>query len=165
MIAAFDRWLGRLLALGAALAALLMILCTAALGYGILVRWLTGGSSVWPIDMAGHALVYIVMLAAAETFRRHEHIGVDLLIVNLSPRGRAIADRWASLVVLATALVLLWTGIDMVLFSRAINLHTANYVEIPLYLIQLAMPIGALMLALVAARRLFAPDERSGDGA
>jgi TRAP-type C4-dicarboxylate transport system permease small subunit len=165
MLAAFDRWLGRLLSLGAALAAVLMILCAGALGYGILVRWLTGGSSIWPIDMAGHALVYIVMLAAAEAFRRDEHIGVDLLVANLPPRGRRIADRWASLVVLVTALVLLWTGIDMVAFSRAINLHTANYVELPLYLIQLAMPVGALMLALVAARRLFGPAMASGEGA
>lgn len=163
MLAALDRWLGRLLSAGAALAAVLMIFCAASLGYGILVRLVTGGSSVWPIDMAGHTLVYIVMLAAAEAFRRGEHIGVDLLVTNLSPRGRLVADRWSSLVVLVTALILLWTGVDMVSFSRAINLHTPDYVELPLYLVQSAMPIGALLLALAAARRLFGPPIPAGE--
>ncbi|MEX0409528.1 TRAP transporter small permease [Aquibium sp. LZ166] len=157
MLAVIDVWLGRLLALGAALSALLMIFCAGSLGYGILVRLTTGASSIWPIDMAGHTLVYIVMLAAAEAFRRNEHIGVDLLTARLPPRGRAIADRWAALVVLVTAAVLLWTGIDMVQFSRAINLHTSDYVELPLHIVQAAMPVGAFMLALAAARRLFGP--------
>ena len=164
MITVIDRWLGRLLALAAALAALLMIFCAASFAYGILVRWITGGSATWPVDMAGHTLVYIVLLAAAEAFRRNEHINVDLLVVNLPPRARVVADKWASLVVLATSLVLLWTGVSMVSFSRSINLHTSDYVELPLYLVQLAMPVGALLLVLVALRRLIGPSEPAGGG-
>lgn len=159
MLPVVDRWLGRLLTLGAALAALLMLLCAGSLVYGILIRWLTGGSATWPIDMTAHALVYIVMLAAAEAFRRREHISVDLLTLTLPPHAQQVADRWASLAVLAIALVLLWSGIDLVAFSRMIDLHTADYVELPAYLIQLGLPIGATLLALVALRRLVAPFE------
>lgn len=164
MPAIVDRWLERLVAAAAALAALLTIACAAAFAYGLVVRWVTGASATWPVDMAGHTLVYIVLLGAAEAFRRNEHINVDLVIVTLPPRARLVADKWASLVVLVTAVVLLWTGVSMVVFSRSINLHTSDYVELPLYLVQAAMPIGALLLALVALRRLIGSFEHEGAG-
>ncbi|MGX1305429.1 C4-dicarboxylate transporter DctQ subunit [Amorphus suaedae] len=159
MRAVLDRWLGRIVTAAAALAALLMLVCAGSLAYGILVRWLTGASATWPIDMTSHALVYIVMLAAAEAFRRQEHISVDLLTLTLSPRARYVADKWASLAVLATALALVWTGADLVAFSRMIDLHTSDYVALPAYLVQLGMPVGAALLALVALRRLIGPYE------
>ena len=56
---------------------------------------------VWTDDVVGFALVAIVLLAAAQSLRRGEHIGVDVLVGRLGPRGARWAQAWSAFSVAA----------------------------------------------------------------
>ncbi|HJS38735.1 MAG TPA: TRAP transporter small permease subunit [Burkholderiales bacterium] len=85
---------------------------------------------------------------------RGEHIGVDLLASRLSARARRWADAWAALAALAAALVLVVNGWSTAMFSRQLGIVAEGNVEIPVFWVQLFLPLGGLMMALVALESL-----------
>ncbi|MEP7141111.1 MAG: TRAP transporter small permease, partial [Caldimonas sp.] len=85
--------------------------------WAIVMRYAFNAAPTWVDDIAGFSLVAVVMLAAAQTLRRGEHIGVDLLVTNLSPTGRRWANAWAALATAAIAGVLVVKGWESAMFS------------------------------------------------
>ena len=74
--------------------------------------------------LATVALVAIVMLAAAQTLRRGEHIGVDLLVTRLAAPGRRWAQVWAALATGVIAIVLVINGWGTSQLARRLGLLT-----------------------------------------
>jgi TRAP-type C4-dicarboxylate transport system permease small subunit len=118
------------------------------------MRYALNRPPAWVDDTVGFLLVAIVMLAAAQVQRRGEHIGVDLLAARLSPRARRWADAWAALAALAAGLVLVVNGWQTAMFSRTLGIVAEGNVEIPVFWVQLALPLGGAMLTLVALESL-----------
>jgi TRAP-type C4-dicarboxylate transport system permease small subunit len=94
------------------------------------------------------------MLAAAQVFRRGEHIGVDLLTSRLGPRAKRWAEGWSALAVLAVALIFVVNGWRSAMFSRQLGIVADGRVEIPVFWLQLILPLGGLLLALAALEAL-----------
>lgn len=136
------------LSAAAVLAALALVTWAVAMRYGF------NRPPAWVDDTVGFLLVGIVMLGAAQTLRRGEHIGVDLLTSRLSPRARRWADAWASLAALVASLVLVVNGWNTAMFSRQLGIVAEGNVEIPVFWVQLLLPLGGLMMALVALEAL-----------
>jgi TRAP-type C4-dicarboxylate transport system permease small subunit len=136
------------LSAAAVLASLALVTWAVAMRYGL------NRPPAWVDDAVGFLLVGIVMLGAAQTLRRGEHIGVDLLTSRLSPRARRWADAWAALAALAASLVLVVNGWNTAMFSRSLGIVAEGNVEIPVFWVQLLLPLGGLMMALVALEAL-----------
>lgn len=132
----------------AVLASLALVTWAVAMRYGF------NRPPAWVDDTVGFLLVGIVMLGAAQTLRRGEHIGVDLLTSRLSPRARRWADAWAAIAALAASLVLVVNGWNTAMFSRSLGIVAEGNVEIPVFWVQLLLPLGGLMMALVALEAL-----------
>ncbi|MEX2197850.1 MAG: TRAP transporter small permease [Burkholderiales bacterium] len=136
------------LSAAAVLASLALVTWAVAMRYGL------NRPPAWVDDAVGFLLVGIVMLGAAQTLRRGEHIGVDLLTSRLSPRARRWADAWAALAALAASLVLVVNGWNTAMFSRSLGIVAEGNVEIPVFWVQLLLPLGGLMMALAALEAL-----------
>lgn len=136
------------LSAAAVLASLALVTWAVAMRYGF------NRPPAWVDDAVGFLLVGIVMLGAAQTLRRGEHIGVDLLTSRLSPRARRWADAWAAFAALAASLVLVVNGWNTAMFSRSLGIVAEGNVEIPVFWVQLLLPLGGLMMALVALEAL-----------
>lgn len=126
----------------------------ALIAWAVLMRYAFNRPPAWVDDAVGFLLVGIVMLAAAQVLRRGEHISVDLLASRLSPRSRRWADAWAALAALAAGLVLAANGWSTAMFSRSLGIVAEGNVEIPVFWVQLALPLGGAMMALVALESL-----------
>lgn len=131
-----------------------MLVSLALIAWAVLMRYGFSRPPAWVDDTVGFLLVGIVMLAAAQVLRRGEHIGVDLLTARLSPRARRWAEAWAALAALAAALVLVVNGWNTAMFSRLLGIVAEGNVEIPVYWVQLLLPLGGAMMALVALEAL-----------
>lgn len=136
------------LALG--FSALVLFVALIMIVYSVVMRYGFNAPQVWVDDIVGFALVAIVMLSAASVMRRGEHIGVDLLTNRLGRRGRHVASIWALIAVLVTAAFLIFEGWETVAFSKMLGILTHGYIEIPMYLVQMLLPIGGVLLALAA---------------
>jgi TRAP-type C4-dicarboxylate transport system permease small subunit len=98
-------------------------------------------------------VVALTMFTAAETQRRGEHIGVEVLTARLTGGRRRAARLFGTAAVALTALILLLEGIDTVLFSRMIGIAT-DVEGVPLWWLHTLIPIGAALLLLAAAAQI-----------
>ncbi|HEX6122244.1 MAG TPA: TRAP transporter small permease [Ktedonobacterales bacterium] len=153
-LALAARLLGALTRAAVAVSAAGVLVSLALIAWAVVMRYAFNRPPAWVDDAVGFLLVGIVMLAAAQVLRRGEHIGVDLLAARLAPRARRWADAWAALAALAAALVLVVNGWSTAMFSRQLGIVAEGNVEIPVFWVQLFLPLGGLMMALVALESL-----------
>lgn len=151
-----DRLVRSLATLGVALAALALLASMFMIGYSVVMRYVVNRPVAWVDEVAGYLLVAAVMLAAADALLHGEHIAVDILTERLSARGK----RWFLLgglvAVSASALLLTLEGADMVAFSRMVGLKSNGYLETPMWIPQLLVPIGAALLGVASIREIIA---------
>ena len=148
------RVIGALADGAAALSAAGVLVSLALIAWAVVMRYVFNRAPVWVDDVVGFMLVGIVMLAAAQVLRRGEHIGVDLLTARLSPRARRWADAWAALGALAVALILIVNGWRTAMFAKQLGIVAEGRVEIPVFWLQLLLPLGGLLLGLAALEAL-----------
>ena len=148
------RVLGALTRAAAALSAAGVLVSLVLIAWAVVMRYVFNRAPVWVDDVVGFMLVGIVMLAAAQVFRRGEHIGVDLLTSKLGPRAKRWAEGWSAAAVLAVALVFVVNGWRTAMFSRQLGIVADGRVEIPVFWLQLILPLGGLLLALAALEAL-----------
>lgn len=149
-----DAVVGGLCWLALAVGALALLASLGMIVYSVAMRYVFNAPQVWVDDLVGFSLVAIVMLSAADVMRRGEHIGVDLLTNRLGDAGRRVAEVWSLLAVLVTAVFFVVEGWETVAFSHMLGVVTHGHVEIPLYLVQLLLPGGGVLLALAALMAL-----------
>ncbi len=139
------RLLDALYALGAALAALSLLTIFFVMMAQVVMREMQLQLPAAD-DVSAYLCVSTTFFALAATFKRGELIRVGMALDRLSPPLR----RWAELLVLAVAAVLLayvtfWTAQDM-WFSWEIEEVAQGTVPIPLWIPKLAMPLGSGLL-------------------
>ncbi|NYZ14051.1 TRAP transporter small permease [Azospirillum sp. RWY-5-1] len=143
-IAAAVGWIGVALAAAGLLASLALV------GYSVAMRYFLNMPVPWTDELVGYLLVAIVMLAAADSLRRGEHIGVDVLTERLGERGRRITAAFGLLSVLVTGAALAVDGWDTVAFTKMLGILSTGYLQMPMHIPQALVPIGGALLALAA---------------
>ncbi len=138
-----------------ALSAAGLLLSLVLIGWAVIMRYAFNAAPVWVDEVVGFLLVAIVMLAAAQTFRRGEHIGVDLLVDRLSAKGKRWALGWAAVVTAIVALVLVLNGMQTAMLARMLGLLTEGHLEWPTWWLMLLMPVGGALLLLAAVESLW----------
>jgi TRAP-type C4-dicarboxylate transport system permease small subunit len=150
-MSALERSMRVLARVGLMLAAAALLVSLVAIGYSVVMRYVFGAPVAWTDELVGYLLVASVMLAAPDALLEGEHISVDIVTERLAARGRKLAYLFGLAAVAATALLLLVEGLRTVEFSRMVGLRSNGYLALPLWMPQLLIPAGALLLLLAAA--------------
>lgn len=153
-IALLARVISAINAVAVGLSAAGVLASLGLIAWAVVMRYVFSRPPVWTDEVVGFMLVGIVMLAAAQSLRRGEHIGVDILVTRLGARGRFWAQLWSSASVLIVALILIVNGWRTAMFSRQLGVLTEGNLEIPVYWLQLFLPLGGLMMLLVSLETL-----------
>lgn len=132
------------------LSAVCVLVALALIGYSVVVRYFVGEPSLWIDEVVGFLVVGIVMFGAACALREGRHIGVDLVTEMMSPRWQRWAQIWSMSVVLVLSVFLIINGWQTAMFSKSIGMVTQGYLELPMYQLQLLIPLGGFLLALAA---------------
>jgi TRAP-type C4-dicarboxylate transport system permease small subunit len=148
-------WLAALIGRGFGIFAALAILAVLVLtAINVTGRYLFTAPLRGAEEMTGFLVVAMVMLGAAEAYRRGDHIRIDLLTERLGPKGARWIDILSHLAVAAFAANLLRTGLHTVEFSRNFGAYSAGYLEIPMWIPQSALVIGGALLLAMAVLKL-----------
>jgi TRAP-type C4-dicarboxylate transport system permease small subunit len=153
-LATFERIVGAITWVATALSAAGVLAALAFVAYGVVMRYVFNAAPTWVDDTVGYMLVGIVMLAAATTLRQGAHINVDILTGDLKGKRRRAADAWSMLAVLVFAVVLIVNGVQTAMFAKSLGLNTTGNVEVPVFWLQLLMPIGGVLLLLASIEGL-----------
>jgi TRAP-type C4-dicarboxylate transport system permease small subunit len=128
-------------------------LAMVALGVaGRLLDWYVPGTDAY----AGYCMAASGFLALAHTLKRGEHIRVSLLLEHASVRARRALELWSLGIATILAGAFAWYSMRLVVQSwQFSDISTANDAT-PLWIPQLAMAIGTLVLLVALVDELVA---------
>jgi len=162
------RALDRLYDIAAWLAALCMIGTLAMVLLGIATRlfnWFVPGTDAY----AGYCMAGAGFLALAHTLKRNEHIRVTLILERLRGCPRRALELFALAAASLLALAFAWYSVRLAWQSYDFNDVSTGNDATPLWLPQLTMAFGAIVLAVAfvdelvlewrGARRTVVPEE------
>jgi TRAP-type C4-dicarboxylate transport system permease small subunit len=95
---------------------------------------------------AGYAMAAAGFLALAHTLKRNEHIRVTLLLGRLRGRARHGLEMWALSAAVLLAGLFAFYAVRLAWVSRAINDVSTGNDATPLWIPQLAMALGTVIL-------------------
>lgn len=148
-------WLAALIGRGFGIFAALAILAVLVLtAINVTGRYLFTAPLRGAEEMTGFLVVAMVMLGAAEAYRRGDHIRIDLLTERLGPKGARWVDVLSHVAVGAFAANLLRTGLHTVEFSHSFGAYSPGYLQIPMWIPQSALVIGGALLLAMAVLKL-----------
>ena len=133
---------------GAFLAALFMALTVGLIVLEIALRAFVGTSTMITAEYSGYFLVATVSLGLAYTLRHRAHIRITLIYDRLTPRTRNVLDIWAALVGLIICGFAIFYSGQMVLENRALGMTADTVAETPVWIPQIAVPVGLALLFL-----------------
>ena len=139
---------------GAFLSAIFMILIVALIAVEILIRSVFNSSTLISDEYSAYFFVGVVLLGLAFTLKEEGHIRITLLTSVLGDKGRAFLDLFATvLAIVITTFALYYAG-EMVYDSWSLGMRADSISETPIYLSQMVIPLGLLMLDLQLGARL-----------
>ena len=131
----------------AALAALFMVALLAMVLLSIISRQLhfnVPGTDAY----AGYFMAGAGFLALAHTLKHGEHIRVTLLVSHVGPAAQRWLERWSTGAGALLATLFAWFSVRLVWQSHVFNDVSTGNDATPLWIPQLAMAVGAVILAI-----------------
>ena len=140
------------IALAAAMA--IVLLMVLALTLSASTRFITGIGYDWFIELPPVLVSWLVFPLLGYLLKSSQHIKVDFLPTFISQETRKYLNPLINLIALVSACVFLRGGIDATLLYYNLGQVMELEIEIPMWWMYLAFPVGFLMLALVALELL-----------
>jgi TRAP-type mannitol/chloroaromatic compound transport system permease small subunit len=141
--------------LGKAASIMILLSCVVS-AVNALLRYGLDISNNWPLELQWYLFSAAVMLGAAYTLKRNEHVRVDLIYSQLSDRGRIWIDLFGFLFFLMPACILFtWLSWTTLFYpSWLVMEHSMNSGGLARYPIKLVVPLGFFMLCLQGASEI-----------
>jgi TRAP-type mannitol/chloroaromatic compound transport system permease small subunit len=128
---------------------ILVLLACLVSAVNAMIRYAFNSSSNGWLELQWYMFAVIVMFGASYTFRRNEHVRVELFYLYLSERGQLWLDLIGTLFFLIpTCLLLAYLSLPFFLQSYHVNEFSPNAGGLIRWPIKLVIPVGFVMLAL-----------------
>jgi TRAP-type mannitol/chloroaromatic compound transport system permease small subunit len=137
-------------------ASIMILLSCVVSAVNALLRYGLDISNNWPLELQWYLFSAAVMLGAAYTLKRNEHVRVDLIYSRLSDRGRIWVDLFGLVLFLMPACILFtWLSwITLFYPSWLVMEHSMNSGGLARYPIKFVVPFGFFMLSLQGASEI-----------
>ncbi|WP_428667038.1 TRAP transporter small permease [Reyranella sp.] len=143
-LALFEKLLGFFATLFAlAIGSIIVLICL-----DVAMRNLSLGSLPWLIELSEYLLYAGTFLAAPWVLRQGNHVRVDMLFVALPKRLAVRLEQLVDLLGFGISLVLLYYGSAVVSDAWRTDMVAYKTWYVPEWLLFLAIPVGALLLAV-----------------
>ncbi|MFZ3102846.1 MAG: TRAP transporter small permease [Desulfitobacteriaceae bacterium] len=108
-----------------------------------------GFSMIWVEELSGYGAVWATYLGIGFALREERHVRVDMLTRKLSQRGQELMRFLGDLICVVFSVLITWKGFYLIWSSYISGRHTP-FVEIPIYLLQIVLPVGMILFGLEA---------------
>lgn len=137
------------------LGTVIVAIMVAALTASAVTRYVSGTGYDWLIELPPALVPWLVFPLLGPLLRSGEHIQVDLLPTFLPPRKTLYLSLFCYSVTLVGALIFLMAGNEAVALFRRLGQLMELEIEIPIWWMYLAFPVGFAMLALFTIEMIF----------
>lgn len=145
---AVFKGIDHLLKLGAYVAGFLIVAATAMIFYEILTRTFFNSPTIWATELSIYAIIGSCFLGSAYAIRTYAHITVDLLINNVADKFKTLLAYLTNAMGLVFSIVFTYYGFHHVMNTYELGVTSASLMRIPMYLPELFIPIGGVLMCL-----------------
>jgi len=134
---------------------LLMFAMVVDVSWQVITRFIVSQPSSYTEEIARYLLVWIGLLGAAYAYRRHAHLGLDIVTSSLTGAKAVVAQKIADTMCLffaATAMVL--GGLNLVILTLELNQLSAA-LQVKMGYIYAVIPLSGVLIVLFALERIF----------
>lgn len=130
------------------IAALCLVAAALIVTEAVIVRKVLGISTIWQIEASVFLLIFTVFAGAPFVQKNEHHLNVDLVIIHLKPRTRAITLIVVSIISCILAAVVAWYAWPMWWETVVNNEHSESLWGPPLWIPHFFLPLGMTLLFL-----------------
>ncbi len=137
------------------LAGLTLLAMSVWVTYEVFMRYVFLAPTIWSVDLAEYALVYVTFLAGPWLLKHDGHVRIELLVDVLSPARQRTLGIAVSIVGAVVCMVFAWqTWITVAdFYSRGITMNKVW--QVPHWLPYAAMPVGMFFMGTEFLRRAY----------
>ncbi len=151
-----TRWINHTSLLGGVIGAFCLLTISVIITYEAFMRYAFNAPTTWVKEISIYLCIAIGFLAAAYTLMKDGHFSITVVVDKLKPKNRRILKTFTILLGILYSAVFVYKGIDMVIFSYQIEDVSSGLLEVPIWVPQLLLPIGAFLLLLQFINKLTA---------
>jgi len=116
----------------------------------VLLRSTINSSIQWAFSLNGYLCAAVALLTGGYALLANQHVKVDIFYAHFPPRVRSIVDICTSSLLFLLCGVFVWMGMSICLESLVAGYRTEGVLDIPLFIPQMLIPLGGLLLGLQA---------------
>jgi TRAP-type mannitol/chloroaromatic compound transport system permease small subunit len=135
--------------------------------YEVVMRYVIQRPTIWSWDLNIQIFAGIIMLGGGYTLLHKNHVVVDVLVMNMAPRKRAMLDLATSVFFFMGMIVLLFGSWEMAWMSFSVRETMPTIWAPPYYTMKMLIPIGTFLVILQGISEMlkniitvFCPGER-----
>ena len=133
--------------LDAIITAATLSICVVLVNANVIMRYFFNSPIRWAEEVVTSLFVWTVFIGSAYAYRKHSHLGVDILVNLMPPKMKAVVKAVMSVVELGVLTMLTWISSEYVyhlIYNRAGKLKVVmtDMLRIPKWWTGIAVPIG-----------------------
>jgi TRAP-type C4-dicarboxylate transport system permease small subunit len=133
--------------LDAIITAVTLSICVVLVNANVIMRYFFNSPIRWAEEVVTSLFVWTVFIGSAYAYRKHSHLGVDILVNLMPPKLKAVVKSVMSVVELLVLSMLTWISSEYVyhlIYNRAgkLKIVMTDMLRIPKWWTAIAVPIG-----------------------
>jgi TRAP-type C4-dicarboxylate transport system permease small subunit len=131
----------------------LVLLALGIFLYGSLVRSFAPSLAIdWSEEVTIYLIVWATLLSGGTLMAERAHVSAEMFVHALSPAARRRLQVGIDILTLAFCCLMLWLGIEGVLFAHMLDERSASTLQAPqAWVLYSALPAGMLQIAVRVA--------------
>ena len=133
--------------LDAIITAVTLSICVVLVNANVIMRYFFNSPIRWAEEVVTSLFVWTVFIGSAYAYRKHSHLGVDILVNLMPPKMKAVVKSVMSVVELLVLTMLTWISSEYVyhlIYNRAgkLKIVMTDMLRIPKWWTAIAVPVG-----------------------
>lgn len=114
----------------------------------VILRYVFNRPTIWVWEVNQWLMAGITILTGGYILLKGGHVVVDVFVVKLSPRNRAMIDLVTFVLFFISMGLLLWGGASQAMESLAKREESGTIFRGPIYIVKMTWPLGVFLLLL-----------------
>jgi len=148
-----EKIFDRIMAVLAFTSGVILIFIMGSVCVDVIMRYFLNRPLTWVIEISEYLLVYLTFLGTAWVLRNEGHVTVDILILGLNKKARAMTGIISSLVGLFVCLLIAWFGSVETWDNFQRGVHIPSILQFPKAPLLAIIPFGCFFLMIQFVRR------------
>lgn len=149
-----GKTIDRLSRLSAIIASVLFVVAGAMLTYEVVARYYFIKPTRWAAELSQMCLIWGSLLAMAWLLRQRNHIQVDAVVRLLPAPVTRVLDSLVMIIIAVFSGITAWYGFLIFHDSFVRGRTTGSLLDLPIWITELAIPVGFVMLLVQALLEL-----------